>query len=94
MIQAKLLISLFKQNLLGIVVGICYIGYTTLKNKDNLKQSSLKNDSSCSICMEEKKNIALIPCGHCFCSSCIKQLGKKNCPICRRLFIDTLHIYD
>ena len=44
-----------------------------LKKKDNL---------SCPICFENKINITLIPCGHCFCSNCIQS--SSNCYFCRK----------
>jgi Zinc finger, C3HC4 type (RING finger) len=39
------------------------------------------SDLTCSICMENEKDHTIIPCGHCYCLSCIKQF--KNCPECR-----------
>ena len=42
----------------------------------------------CSICYINEKNMALVPCGHLFCSSCIEQTITAVCPICRRDFRD------
>lgn len=42
----------------------------------------------CTICMENKKEIVFIPCGHyCACMSCYKQIG-KICPSCRQKITD------
>ena len=44
--------------------------------------------SICPICMENKRNIMLLPCKHLFCKTCRDQILKKgNCPICRGLII-------
>ena len=46
-----------------------------IKNKDKLE---------CSICMENKVNCVLVPCGHMYCSGCIMTDG--ICPHCREPF--------
>ena len=47
----------------------------------------LKAEDECAICLESltKKNIAVTPCGHKFCFSCISENlnVSKNCPMCR-----------
>ena len=35
----------------------------------------------CKICMEKLNKVMLIPCGHCFCLDCAKNI--EVCPICR-----------
>ena len=35
----------------------------------------------CKICMEKLNKVMLIPCGHCFCLECAKNI--EVCPICR-----------
>ena len=35
----------------------------------------------CKICMEKLNRVMLIPCGHCFCLDCAKNINL--CPICR-----------
>lgn len=37
---------------------------------------------TCVICMEGEKDVALIPCGHRYCSKC--SLPLKTCPECRQ----------
>jgi len=40
------------------------------------------NSEKCSVCMEQKATIAMIPCGHlCCCEKCSR--GMKSCPVCR-----------
>ena len=78
------------------------------KNKleHNIKNSSLSktfnefikesdDDNICKLCCDEiEVNIALIPCGHAnYCKRCIDDLEKKECPICREGFKNTLRIY-
>ena len=35
----------------------------------------------CKICMEKLNKVMLIPCGHCFCLDCARNI--QECPICR-----------
>jgi hypothetical protein len=35
----------------------------------------------CKICMEKLNKVMLIPCGHCFCLDCARNI--KECPLCR-----------
>ena len=48
----------------------------------------------CKICMDKPlTNVALRPCGHIvFCEDCTENLP-RNCPICRKMIIDTLKIF-
>ena len=45
----------------------------------------------CKICMERLNKIMLVPCGHCFCLDCSKNL--KECPICRSSISSINNIY-
>ena len=45
----------------------------------------------CKICMEKLNKIMLVPCGHCFCLDCSKNL--KECPICRSSISSINNIY-
>lgn len=46
----------------------------------------------CSICTQEKTQVALVPCGHTFCGNCaIKQ--RSQCYICRSTVRDKLRLY-
>lgn len=54
----------------------------------------------CSICNEtgESDNgiCATIPCGHVYHNKCLKNwqdLGKKTCPVCRKVFLQTIELY-
>ena len=50
--------------------------------------------STCQICMDEKKTIALAPCGHVIGAKCYKRIiATKTCPICRHEILDSLNIY-
>ena len=45
------------------------------------------DEASCVVCLSEKKEICLVPCGHvCVCSFCAEALFSQTerlCPICR-----------
>lgn len=50
----------------------------------------------CTICGDETKSTAFIPCGHlCTCESCAKKVMRRNsrCVICRCNAVDTVQIY-
>jgi len=57
--------------------------------KKNLAETKQKHSQTietikmfeCKICMEKLNRVMLIPCGHCFCLDCAKNI--KQCPICR-----------
>uniref|UniRef100_M4BNV0 RING-type domain-containing protein n=2 Tax=Hyaloperonospora arabidopsidis (strain Emoy2) TaxID=559515 RepID=M4BNV0_HYAAE len=38
----------------------------------------------CAVCLENQVNRVLIPCGHIYCGSCVEQLPRPSCPICRQ----------
>lgn len=60
-----------------------------IKEKENLTATKEKHTQTietikmfeCKICMEKLNRVMLIPCGHCFCLECAKNI--INCPICR-----------
>ncbi|CAK9008055.1 ATP-dependent helicase rhp16 (DNA repair protein rhp16) (RAD16 homolog) [Durusdinium trenchii] len=44
----------------------------------------LEEDDSCVVCMENKRDALLLPCGHIYlCMGCAKNLDKRVCPMCR-----------
>lgn len=60
--------------------------------------NSIKIDAFnfCVICQDKVKSIVLLPCRHlCLCSDCFKQLGRyrKECPMCRKTYHHSLHVY-
>jgi Zinc finger, C3HC4 type (RING finger) len=58
-----------------------------LKKKENIY---------CIVCMTEKRNIILRPCGHlCLCSGCVDEMGDRLelCPICFVKFDERFKIY-
>lgn len=55
---------------------------------DCVNKSEVKNDKyTCSICTMIFKNPIKLKCGHIFCDSCISEVIKQTCPMCRRPFI-------
>ncbi|VVC91762.1 unnamed protein product [Leptidea sinapis] len=53
-------------------------GVVSTQEIDNIAQ-----DAECVICMENKSQVAFVPCGHmCCCQSCA-QKNITNCPMCR-----------
>jgi len=66
---------------------------STSPPKEEKKQEQ-EEDSRliCAICMDREKNVALIPCGHRFCSQCARDLEK--CPMDRSIIKDRLRTFD
>ena len=60
-----------------------------LTNKENI----LKAKYECSICMENSKNVVLIPCGHSFCDVCTNNSSDNICYICREIINFRQKIY-
>lgn len=52
--------------------------------------------NECSVCMDEKKTHAFLPCAHlCVCSTCAVSImaSSKTCPICRSVSTEYVKIY-
>jgi len=50
---------------------------------------------ACIICMENPKNIVLLPCKHmCMCKQCYEQSALTLCPICRVVVQSFMEIYS
>jgi len=67
-------------------------GETLKPKKQDVKKTEVEG-KACSICCENEKTYACIPCGHmCLCALCAEDLSKKGvkgqnitrCPICRQ----------
>ncbi|KAK1930915.1 Sacsin [Phytophthora citrophthora] len=43
----------------------------------------------CAVCLENQVNRVLIPCGHIYCASCVQQLPRPSCPICRQNIVSS-----
>lgn len=61
---------------------------------EKLLQSRAKE--TCSVCLETITDAAVTPCGHIFCSTCMKELHKRriNCPMCRSKIPSFLKLSD
>lgn len=49
--------------------------------------TNLENVRICPICLSNEVNVALNPCGHTFCNSCIEKNSTNICSICRQMFV-------
>ncbi|CAK4071299.1 unnamed protein product [Aphanomyces euteiches] len=63
-----------------------YAAMTTRVDVVQKEKKELIEGFVCSICLEKDVNRVLIPCGHIFCNTCIEQLPRKKCPVCRQDF--------
>lgn len=52
------------------------------------------NSATCLICYKNRRECAIIPCGHfSMCFSCSNKNASENCPICRSKIKSILKIY-
>jgi len=66
-----------------------------IKRDSKLEEITIKSEP-CVICMDQKKNCLLYPCGHiCACFTCGNMLKKdsKPCPMCRQVISDVVKTY-
>lgn len=59
------------------------------QRKPQALQKTMLVDITCNICATNIKDITLIPCGHCLCTSCQSRLEDTKCPTCRRIITKT-----
>lgn len=65
---------------------------TKRDQKEKVEPPETEEDNECVVCLESKKEYAVVPCGHlCLCEGCIPNL--KECPICRGEMITAMKIY-
>ena len=50
---------------------------------DVISHTAEKGEQVCQVCLDSAVNTALDPCGHLFCSECLKAMRVQTCPICR-----------
>lgn len=71
-----------------------------VENKKNVQitqpsvggNSQPDDETNCVICLERKREIAFLPCGHrCCCPTCSDSI--QQCPMCRTLFTSKVKIF-
>ncbi|KAG6574314.1 uncharacterized protein IUM83_07145 [Phytophthora cinnamomi] len=53
------------------------------------ERKEVQDSLVCAVCLENKVNRVLIPCGHIYCASCVEQLPRPSCPICRQNIVSS-----
>eukprot|EP01116_Phalansterium_solitarium_P002639 TRINITY_DN1278_c0_g2_i1.p1 TRINITY_DN1278_c0_g2~~TRINITY_DN1278_c0_g2_i1.p1 ORF type:complete len:1702 (+),score=535.05 TRINITY_DN1278_c0_g2_i1:114-5219(+) len=57
-------------------------------------EQSSRNEGDCHLCLQNEKQVAVIPCGHCcMCVECSDRFKPKLCPICRGPVAQLLRIF-
>lgn len=88
--------------------GLPYTDFSLSNFSQNLSQkiiaelSSMKNEKAtadsqhvCNICLENRKNVVVVPCGHTFCSDCTKSIFEQNldCPYCKAKIVNVNKLF-
>lgn len=62
--------------------------------EENVEEIVVENvELDCVVCLDAKKDVAVVPCGHvCFCTICSK-LNFHSCPLCNVKIHSMLKIY-
>ncbi len=55
------------------------------------KKTKITESSECPVCLEAKKDTALVPCGHVCCKTCAPS--QKKCPLCRKVVSSTMKVF-
>ncbi|ETL96493.1 hypothetical protein, variant 1 [Phytophthora nicotianae] len=53
------------------------------------EKKEVQDSLVCAVCLENQVNRVLIPCGHIYCASCVQQLPRPSCPICRQNIVSS-----
>ena len=68
-----------------------------LQHEDNVQNVDVINDDkTCVICMDNKKDHVIVPCGHaCLCGDCVEMFkdGQQKCPLCKADIMTVTKVY-
>ena len=73
---------------------IIKIGSTVLQvqlNEEPSNKENVSEDKACKICFEKAPDTLCYPCGHLFCSTCLRKC--KQCPVCRQEITDKVKVF-
>lgn len=96
--------SLYGFKLLSIVTMLQTLIYISMKSLSVFNESSCEQNmhtstnteslavlpnKRCPLCLDERKNVSVTPCGHLFCWYCILEWvqNEQKCPVCRETVI-------
>lgn len=48
------------------------------------EKKDVQDSLVCAICLENRVDRVLVPCGHIYCGACVERLPRPSCPICRQ----------
>lgn len=59
-----------------------------LQEPSGNKELEINPANKCTLCLDQRRNPSLTPCGHIFCWDCIMDWlrSKQECPVCREQF--------
>nr|XP_060623371.1 mitochondrial ubiquitin ligase activator of nfkb 1-A-like [Anolis sagrei ordinatus] len=69
--------------------------FEDLRRQGNMDQNAEPPENPCVICLTNRRECVLLPCGHvCCCFDCFQALPNRNCPICRRAIERVVPLYQ
>ena len=64
-----------------------------IKQKEEML-AEIEDQSLCQICLDKKRDTAILPCGHfLYCGECLSHGGLRKCPNCRTPIARTQKIF-
>jgi late competence protein required for DNA uptake (superfamily II DNA/RNA helicase) len=54
---------------------------------------TVRETKTCSVCYTRDQKVALVPCGHVFCSSCADRGRRSRCHTCRQPVEDLMRVF-
>jgi hypothetical protein len=77
----------------------CDVSTAERKGRLNEAENALLVELLCSVCINDSKQYAIVPCGHKFCKTCIDTIKsmsheQRRCPTCRGTIDSSIKIFD
>jgi hypothetical protein len=72
-------------------------GLSDERIEQNAQDIQVRGEDSCCVCMDKRKDAALVPCGHkvmCLACAQLLQARERKCPVCRRSIDNVVRVFD
>lgn len=73
------------------ILNLLLNGLPKPEEENPKKKTKITENDECPVCLEAKKDTALVPCGHVCCKTCAPS--QKKCPLCRKVVSSTMKVF-